>query len=164
MTRKTIDCGAAPNQRGCTLALTGEEEEVLSAAVAHAVAEHGHTDSPELRAALRAALADATVQPSASGAFLQVIEFRTDRVAEWDAITDRFVTALGGRRTTRWSIVAADRDRPETYLALVEFPDHASATANSDQPETALWFKELQGICIGEPQFRNLDVAIARSN
>ncbi|HEX3830256.1 MAG TPA: DUF1059 domain-containing protein [Sporichthyaceae bacterium] len=162
MTRKIIDCGAVPNERGCTLALTGEEEEVLVAAVAHAVAEHGHTDSAELRTALRAALTDVTVEVSEPGAFLQLIEFRTDRAAEWATITDRFVTALGDRRTTRWSIVAVDRDRPGTYLALVEFPDHAAAMANSDQPETAVWFKELQSICSGEPQFRNLDVTIVR--
>lgn len=160
MTRKIIDCGAVPNESGCTLAISGEEEEVLKAAVAHAIAEHGHTDSPELRSALRDCLTDAT--PSQPGAFVQLIEFHTDRVGEWNTITDRFVTALGDRRTTRWSIVSADRDRPGTYLALVEFPNHAAAMANSDQPETSLWFKELQGICTDEPQFRNLDVAVVR--
>jgi quinol monooxygenase YgiN len=130
--------------------------------VAHAVAEHGHTDSPELRTALRAALLEVADEPSSPGAFLQLIEFRTDRVAEWDAVTDRLVAALGERRATRWSIVATDRDQPGTYLALIEFPDQASAMANSGQPETAVWFKELQGICSDEPQFRNLDVVIVR--
>jgi quinol monooxygenase YgiN/predicted small metal-binding protein len=164
MTRKIIDCGTVPNERGCTLALTGTEEEVLAAAVAHAVAEHGHTDSPELRAALREALADVSVEPSRAGAFVQLIEFRTAHAGEWNAITDRLVASLGDLRTTRWSIVATDRDRPGTYVALVEFPDHAAAMANSGRPETAVWFKELEGICSGEPAFRNLDVTIVRPN
>jgi predicted small metal-binding protein len=59
MTRKMIDCRTVPNEVGCTLAITGQEEEVLDAAVAHAVAKHGHTDSPELRDMLRGGLTDA---------------------------------------------------------------------------------------------------------
>lgn len=161
MTRKTINCGATPNERGCTLAITGEEEEVLAVATAHAVAEHGHHDSPELRSALRKVLTDAA-DPSRAGAFVQLIEFRTDRIAEWSSIQDRFIAALEDRRTTRWSIVGADRDRPGTYLALVEFPDHDAAMANSAHPGTAVWFKELQAICLDEPQFRNLDVEVVR--
>ena len=51
MTRKTIDCRAVPNDVGCTLAITGEPAELVTAAVQHAVAVHGHTDTPELRAA-----------------------------------------------------------------------------------------------------------------
>lgn len=35
------------------------KDEVLAAAAAHAVAVHGHTDSPELREMLRAGLQDA---------------------------------------------------------------------------------------------------------
>jgi predicted small metal-binding protein len=49
MARKMIDCRKVPNEIGCTLTIAGEEEEVLDAAVAHAVAKHGHTDTPELR-------------------------------------------------------------------------------------------------------------------
>lgn len=59
MDRKMIDCRAAPNEVGCTLTIAGREEEVLAAAAAHAVAVHGHTDSPELREMLRAGLQDA---------------------------------------------------------------------------------------------------------
>lgn len=59
MGRKMIDCRAIPNEVGCTLTLAGEEDEVLDAAAAHAVAVHGHTPGPELRDALRGALTDA---------------------------------------------------------------------------------------------------------
>lgn len=163
MTRKTIDCGATPNDRGCTLALTGSEEEVLAAAVAHAVTEHGHQDSAELRSALREALTEAAPEPTRPGSFVQLIEFRTDQVGEWNAITDRYESAVGDRRTAGRTIVAEDRDRPGTYLALIAFPDHESAMANSRLPETSVWFKELQGICLDEPGFRNLDAAIVRS-
>lgn len=54
-----IDCRSVPNEIGCTLAISGQEEEVLDAAVAHAVAKHGHEDTPELREMLRTSLRDA---------------------------------------------------------------------------------------------------------
>jgi len=58
MTRKVIDCRAIPNEVGCTLAISGEPEEVIAAAAQHAIAVHGHDDNPELREQLRGALTD----------------------------------------------------------------------------------------------------------
>ena len=54
MARKMIDCRQVPSEIGCTLTIAGEE--VLDAAAAHAVAKHGHQDTPELREMLRGAL------------------------------------------------------------------------------------------------------------
>ena len=59
MSRKMIDCRAVPSDIGCTLTIAGREDEVLDAAVAHAVAVHGHARSPELREQLRSVLVDA---------------------------------------------------------------------------------------------------------
>jgi len=55
-TRKSIDCRLYPSEKGCTLKISGTEEEVLDAAAAHAIAAHGHADTPELRNELRALL------------------------------------------------------------------------------------------------------------
>ncbi len=55
MTRKYIDCRDYPSEMNCTVLLAADsDDELLEAAVQHAVAVHGHTDSPELRAQLRA--------------------------------------------------------------------------------------------------------------
>jgi hypothetical protein len=59
MSRKMIDCRQVPNEIGCTLTIAGGEDEVLDAAAAHAVAKHGHQDTPELREMLRGGLQDA---------------------------------------------------------------------------------------------------------
>lgn len=56
--RKAIDCRLHPSDRGCTLRMEGTEEEVLEAAVDHAVTAHGHTNSPELREQIRTLLQD----------------------------------------------------------------------------------------------------------
>jgi predicted small metal-binding protein len=54
--RKSIDCRDHPSERGCTLRLEGTEDEVLDAAVSHAITSHGHTDNPELREKIRGLL------------------------------------------------------------------------------------------------------------
>jgi hypothetical protein len=59
MARKMIDCRQVPSEIDCTLAIAGREDEVLDAAVAHAVAKHGHEDTPELREMIRSGLQDA---------------------------------------------------------------------------------------------------------
>ena len=56
MARKLIDCRSVPNEKGCTLTIAGEEDEVVRAAAMHAVDVHGHKDTPELRTELRRSL------------------------------------------------------------------------------------------------------------
>jgi predicted small metal-binding protein len=59
MARKMVDCRTMPSEINCTLTIAGEEDEVLDAAVMHAVAKHGHEDTPEFRQQLRGVLTDA---------------------------------------------------------------------------------------------------------
>ena len=50
MSRQYIDCREYPSTMNCSVALCADSEsELLDAAVQHAVAVHGHTDTPELR-------------------------------------------------------------------------------------------------------------------
>jgi hypothetical protein len=56
MARKMIDCRKVPSETNCTLTIAGTEDEVLDTASAHAVAVHGHEDTPELREMLRGSL------------------------------------------------------------------------------------------------------------
>lgn len=53
MGRKVADCRDFPSETDCTLAISGEEEEVVRAAAEHAVSVHGHEDTPELRDQVR---------------------------------------------------------------------------------------------------------------
>jgi predicted small metal-binding protein len=56
--RKVMDCREYPSENNCSLMISGTEEEVLQAATQHAVAAHGHTDTPEFREELRVMLKD----------------------------------------------------------------------------------------------------------
>jgi len=62
MSRMHIDCRNYPSEMNCTLALSADsEDELLEAAVQHAMTVHGHSDSAELRSQLRSMLkAEAT--------------------------------------------------------------------------------------------------------
>ncbi len=56
--RKSIDCRDYPSEKNCSLKISGTEEEVLDAAVQHAVSAHGHEETPQLREQIRSMLKD----------------------------------------------------------------------------------------------------------
>jgi predicted small metal-binding protein len=56
--RKSIDSRHHPSEKNCSLKVSGTEEEVLDAAMQHAVSAHGHENSPELRAQIKSMLKD----------------------------------------------------------------------------------------------------------
>ena len=61
MARKFIDCREYPSEMNCTVALCADsEQELLEAAVQHAVAIHQHQDTPELRQQLKTMFKEGT--------------------------------------------------------------------------------------------------------
>jgi predicted small metal-binding protein len=61
MKRKYIDCREFPGDIKCSIALAADsEDELMEAAVQHAVAVHGYTDSAELREELKSCFRDGT--------------------------------------------------------------------------------------------------------
>lgn len=54
MTRKYIDCRGYPSESHCSVAIAADsDEELLEAAVQHAVSVHHDQDTPELRSEMR---------------------------------------------------------------------------------------------------------------
>jgi predicted small metal-binding protein len=50
MARMFVDCRDYPSEMNCTVAISADtKKELVEAAVQHAVAVHGHHDSPQLR-------------------------------------------------------------------------------------------------------------------
>jgi predicted small metal-binding protein len=58
--RKSIDCRDYPSETDCSLKISGTEQEVLDAAVQHAVSAHGHENSPQLREQIKSMLKDSS--------------------------------------------------------------------------------------------------------
>jgi hypothetical protein len=91
-------------------------------------------------------------------AFIQLIEIATSRPDEVEALVAQWREQTVGRRTAQRGTFTQDRERPNTYLQIVEFPSYEDAMANSDLPETAAFAQRLGELCDGPMSFRNLDV------
>ena len=90
--------------------------------------------------------------------FVQLIEFRTSRLDEFNALVDEWMEQSKGFRTAVRGMEGRDRDRDDTYIQIVEFPSYEQAMENSNRPETAEFAERLAKLCDGPPTFRNLDV------
>ena len=91
-------------------------------------------------------------------AFIQIIEFNTQRPDDIEALVDEWRGKTDSRRTARKGTFTQDRDRPHTYVQIVEFPSYEEAMANSELPETAAFAERVAKLCDGPATFRNLDV------
>jgi predicted small metal-binding protein len=57
MGRKFIDCRETPSVMNCSIAISADsEEELIDAAVQHAVSVHGHEDTPDFRELIKGAI------------------------------------------------------------------------------------------------------------
>ncbi|AUG75030.1 hypothetical protein CFP65_0044 [Kitasatospora sp. MMS16-BH015] len=94
--------------------------------------------------------------------FIQIIEYRTRRIDEFNELLDGWVEQNAGHRLASWALQTRDRDGEDVYLNIVQFPSYEQAMANSDRPETAEFATRAAALCDGPPKFRNLDVLNVR--
>src|SRR5579859_2125950 len=90
--------------------------------------------------------------------FIQIIEFTTSRPEEFQELVAEWAARTEGRHLVRRASFTEDRDRPGTYLQIVEFPSYQDAMANSGLPETGEFAAKLATLCDPPLVFRNLDV------
>ncbi len=88
-------------------------------------------------------------------AFVQIIEMTTTKVPEIEGLMTGWMAATAGRRSARRSLLTKDRERPDTYVQVVEFPSYEEAMANSALPETTAFAGKLSALCVSGPTFRN---------
>jgi hypothetical protein len=96
--------------------------------------------------------------------FIQIIEFTTSRIDEVKALGDEYretrLAAGDGSPPVRGT-VTADRDRPNTYLNIVEFASYEDAMSNSNDPRTSEFAEKMGKLCDGPPKVYNLDTVDA---
>jgi hypothetical protein len=90
--------------------------------------------------------------------FIQIIEYKTNRIDELNAELDGWLEATKGKRAATRGVQTKDRDGTNTYVQIVEFPSYEDAMKNSAMPETSEFAAKLASLCDGPPTFRNLDV------
>lgn len=90
--------------------------------------------------------------------FIQIIEFKTSRIDELQALAEERSPASEPGSTVHRVTITADRDRPGYYLSFAEFDSYESAMENSNRPETSEFAAQMAKLCDGPPKFYNLDV------
>jgi hypothetical protein len=90
--------------------------------------------------------------------FIQIIEFRTSRLAEVQAVGNEWEKAPAGKRKAGRSILCEDRDSPDRYLQIVFFESYEAAMENSAMPETDAFSRKMMALAEGPPTFYNLNV------
>ena len=93
--------------------------------------------------------------------FIQIIEMTTTKAPEIEELMNGWMAAPEGRRSTSRSLLTKDRERPDTYVQVVEFPSYQEAIANSGLPETTALAEKLPTLCVSGPTFPNLDLVRA---
>ena len=91
--------------------------------------------------------------------FIQVIEYRTSRWDEMDALIKQWRRDTEGRRTVEKTTICIDRSAPSRYTAIVEFPSYEAALENSNLPETEALAEAIIRICDEPPVFHDLEVS-----
>ncbi|MEU9171531.1 hypothetical protein AB0D34_27640 [Streptomyces sp. NPDC048420] len=91
--------------------------------------------------------------------FVQIIGFETERLEEMEQVLQEAAQRNEGRTggpTHR--MLLKDRDRPNHYVAVLEFESYDEAMRNSDDPETSKLAEQLGALSIGERVYTNCDV------
>jgi quinol monooxygenase YgiN len=89
-------------------------------------------------------------------AFVQIIEFETDKLDEFRRLQQE-LEAEGNQRFTT-AVMAQDRDKPNTYVMLVEFPSYEAAEANNNDPRVQAFAAKMSQLASTKATFHNLDV------
>jgi quinol monooxygenase YgiN len=93
--------------------------------------------------------------------FVQIIEYSTSRPEEVEALSAQFRQereASGDSGGPVRVLVTQDRDRPGTWLNIVQFASYEEAMENSGRPETGRFAERMAELCDGPPRFYNLDL------
>jgi hypothetical protein len=90
--------------------------------------------------------------------FVQIIEFRTSKYDEMQAVGDEWEKATEGKRKARQRVMCEDRDNPGRYFNIVFFDSYEEAMQNSSLPETQKFSEKMMSFADGPPTFHNLDI------
>ena len=90
--------------------------------------------------------------------YVQIIEIRTDDYDALERLHEQWLAETEGQRTVSREWICRDRDRPDTYLVIVEFPSDEAAAVNNDLPATGRIAAGMMELALEPPTFRNLDL------
>jgi hypothetical protein len=92
--------------------------------------------------------------------FVQIVEYETDRPDEMKALGDARMAEAPDPGPGFRFVLTQDRDRPNRYFAIMEFPSYEVAMENSARPDTEAFARQMAALCTSGPHFYNLDVQL----
>ena len=93
--------------------------------------------------------------------FVQIVQMKTSRVDEVRQVVEEMQATRQARGDTNMPVRATmgeDRDRPGTYISIIEFDSYEAAMASSNDPLTSEMAKKMAELCEGPPTFTNINV------
>jgi hypothetical protein len=90
--------------------------------------------------------------------FIQLIEYETNDVEAVEKAVQKFRDEHPDVMTSTTSRVAEDRDKPGTYISIVEFASYEEAMKQSGHPALSEFMQSSGPELMTNPRFRNLDV------
>ena len=90
--------------------------------------------------------------------FIQLIEYETNDVEAVQKAILKFRDEHPDVMTFATSVVAEDRDKPGTYISIVEFPSYEEAMKQSNHPALSEFVQSVGPELMTNQRFRNLDV------
>ena len=90
--------------------------------------------------------------------FVQIIEFKTTNLDAILKLDQRWRDETEGKRTATAATMTKDRERPDTYVWIIEFPSYEAAMQNDKLPETQQIAQDMMKVSDGEAVFRNLEL------
>jgi hypothetical protein len=89
--------------------------------------------------------------------FVQMFQFTTSDLEGIRRVDEEWRKATEGKRTVRREVIAADRNQPGRYFAIVFFDSYESAMENSNLPETQALAAKYMAVT-KDAVFHDLDV------
>jgi len=90
--------------------------------------------------------------------FIQLVEFETNDIEAVQNAIQKFRDEHPDIMTFTTSRVAEDRDKPGTYISIVEFPSYEEAMKQSNHPALSEFVQSIGLELMANPRFRNLEV------
>lgn len=90
--------------------------------------------------------------------FVQIIEVTTSNYDQLEALHEQWLADTEGTRTVVSETMCRDRDKPDTYVLIVEFPSVEAAEANNELAATKKIAETIAALSDKPPVFRNLDL------
>jgi quinol monooxygenase YgiN len=90
--------------------------------------------------------------------FVQIMEFDTKRAGEVESLMNNWRTQTKTTRTVKREVVARHHDRPNHYVAVVEFPSYEDAQRSNKLPETDQFNAQMAQLCEGPIEVSTYDV------